>query len=311
MKKSASVFVAGHTGLVGSAILRKLHSTGHTNIITRTHSELDLVDQRQVRSFFNEHRPEYVFLAAARVGGILENQRYPAEFLYQNLMIASNVIHQSYVSGVRKLLYLGSSCIYPRLSEQPMREEFLLTGELEPTNEPYAISKIAGIKLCDSYRRQYGCDFVSAMPSNIYGPHDNFDYESSHVLAALIRKVHQAVTLGSPSVRVWGTGTPRREFLHSDDLAEALLLLMEVYSDLGPINIGSGTDLSIKDLAEAIGRVIGFDGEYEFDISKPDGAPRKLLDISRIRELGWHPRISLEDGIKSTYSWFLNHSSEL
>lgn len=309
MEESSCVYIAGHTGLVGSAIHRKLQSAGYRNIITRKHSELDLVNQKQVQSFFSEHSPEYVFLAAARVGGILENSRFPADFLYQNLMIAANVIHESYLSGVKKLLYLGSSCIYPKFSEQPMKEEYLLSGHLEPTNEAYAVSKISGIKLCDSYRTQYGCDFISAMPSNIYGPNDNFDLESSHVLAALLRKVHEAKVNGRQSVKVWGTGTPRREFLHSEDLAEALLLLMQVYSEPGPINVGGGVDITIAELAETIGRVLGYNGAFDFDRSKPDGTPRKLLDISRIRNLGWNPRIPLEAGIETTYRWFLENTS--
>jgi GDP-L-fucose synthase len=273
----------------------------------KTHQEVDLANQKQVREFFLEYSPDYVFLAAAKVGGIYANWKYPAEFIYQNLMISTNVIHESFIAGVKKLLNLGSSCIYPKLAEQPMSESSLLTGTLEPTNEPYAIAKIAGIKLCDSYRRQYDSDFISAMPTNIYGPNDNFDLETSHVLAALIRKIHEAKTNSADSVTIWGTGKPRREFLHVDDAADALVFLMENFSGAGPINVGVGEDISILTLAELISKIIGFEGRIEFDLSKPDGTPQKLLDISRITKLGWKPKVTLEKGIRLTYDWYLSN----
>ena len=305
MKSSDLIYVAGHTGLVGSAIVRTLKNRGFQNILLRTHDEVDLKNQEHVRELFRENSPDYVFLAAAKVGGIMANWTYPAEFIYDNLMISTNVIHESYVSGVKKLLNLGSSCIYPKLASQPMSEDSLLTGILEPTNEPYAIAKIASIKLCDSYRRQYDSDFISAMPTNLYGPNDNFDLETSHVLAALIRKIHEAKTSHADSVTIWGTGTPRREFLHVDDVADAIVFLMDNFSDAGPINVGTGEDVSILELAKLISKIIEFEGELEFDESKPDGTPQKLLDISHIRELGWTPRITLDDGIRLTYEWYL------
>jgi len=307
MKLSDSIYVAGHTGLVGSAIVRLLQKRGFNNILTKTHEELDLKDQMQVREFFKENSPDFVFLAAAKVGGILANWNNPAEFIYDNLMISTNVIHQSYVVGVKKLLNLGSSCIYPKFAKQPMNESSLLTGLLEPTNEPYAIAKIASIKLCDSYRRQYGADFISAMPTNLYGPNDNFDLETSHVLAALIRKIHEAKKKSAKFVEIWGTGTPRREFLYADDLADALLFLMENFSDAGPINVGVGEDISIQELAELISKIVGFEGKLEFDKSKPDGTPQKLLDVTRLRELGWIPKLSLEEGVRLTYEWYLSN----
>ena len=305
MKPSDSIYVAGHNGLVGSAVVRLLQNRGFENILKKTHDEVDLKDQEQVRKFFREYSPDYVILAAAKVGGIMANWNYPAEFIYDNLMISTNIIHESYVSGVRKLLNLGSACIYPKLANQPISEDSLLTGSLEATNEPYAIAKIASIKLCDSYRRQYGSDFISAMPTNLYGPNDNFDLETSHVLAALIRKIHEAKTSHADSVTIWGTGTPRREFLYVDDVADAIVFLMDNFSDTGPINVGTGEDVSILELVKLISKIIEFEGELEFDESKPDGTPQKLLDISHIRELGWTPRITLDDGIRLTYEWYL------
>jgi len=284
--------------MVGSAIMRKLQAEGYTNLVLRASSELDLRNQSQVENFFAAEKPEYVFLAAAKVGGIMANNTYRADFLYENLMIESNVIHQSYVHQVKKLLFLGSSCIYPKLAPQPLKEEYLLSGYLEETNEPYAIAKIAGIKLCESYRRQYGCDFISAMPTNLYGPNDNYDLEKSHVMPALIRKFHEAKMNNSPTVEVWGSGKPLREFMHVDDLADACLFLMENYSDLGFVNIGSGEEITIRDLAFLIKNVIGYQGEIELDATKPDGTPRKLMDDSLINQLGWRPIISLSLGIE-------------
>jgi len=310
MREDDLIYVAGHTGLVGSSIIRALGKRGYHQIITRTHDELDLTNQSKVRHFFEEVSPEFVFVAAARVGGILANSTYPAEFIYENLAITMNLIHQSHIAGVKKLLYLGSSCIYPKFATQPISEEALLSGKLEPTNEPYAVSKIAGITMCDSYRKQYGSNFVSAMPTNLYGPNDNFDYNNSHVLAALLRRIYDAKENNEKSVIVWGTGKPRREFLYVDDLADALIFLMNNYSDPGPINVGTGTDVSILELAQTISRVIGYQGDFEFDASKPDGTPRKLLDVSRIRSLGWEAKTSLEAGIKATYEWFLHHLAE-
>jgi GDP-L-fucose synthase len=298
MEKSSKIYVAGHRGMVGSAIVRKLQAEGYSNIVLRTSKELDLRNQSQVENFFAAEKPEYVFLAAAKVGGIMANNTYRADFLYENLMIESNVIHQSYVHQVKKLLFLGSSCIYPKLAPQPLKEEYLLSGYLEETNEPYAIAKIAGIKLCESYRRQYGCDFISAMPTNLYGPNDNYDLEKSHVMPALIRKFHEAKMNNSPTVEVWGSGKPLREFMHVDDLADACLFLMENYSDLGFVNIGSGEEITIRDLAFLIKNVIGYQGEIELDATKPDGTPRKLMDDSLINQLGWRPIISLSLGIE-------------
>ncbi len=371
MNKKSKIYIAGHRGMVGSAIVRKLKAEGYTNLILRTHQELDLIDQRAVRDFFAKEKPEYVFLAAAKVGGILANNTYRAQFIYENLQIQNNVIHFSHVNGVKKLLFLGSSCIYPKFAPQPMKEEYLLTGELEPTNEPYAIAKIAGIKMCEAYRAQYGCHFISVMPTNLYGPNDNFDLETSHVLPALIRKFHLGKCLenndwdalradldkrpieginGNASeeeilhilekygifreksavssrqfakgkenmptancqlptvVTLWGTGSPRREFLHVDDLADACLFLMQNYDDSQFVNIGVGKDIPIKELAMLIKAIVGFQGGILWDSSKPDGTPRKLLDVSRLNALGWKARIGLREGIEKTYRWFLEHS---
>jgi GDP-L-fucose synthase len=301
MEKNAKIYVAGHRGMVGSAIVRKLQSEGYNNLVLRTSSELDLRNQSQVDIFFATEKPEYVFLAAAKVGGIMANNTYRADFLYENLMIESNVIHQSYVHKVKKLLFLGSSCIYPKLAPQPLKEEYLLSGYLEETNEPYAIAKIAGIKLCENYRRQYGCDFISVMPTNLYGPNDNYDLEKSHVIPALIRKFDEAKMSNLPSVEVWGSGTPLREFMHVDDLADACLFLMNHYSEDEFINIGSGQELMISELAELMKKVIGVNTEIKFDTSKPDGTPRKFMSTSKIRRLGWSPKISLENGIETVY----------
>lgn len=303
----ARIYVAGHNGLVGSAIVRKLRETGARNLLLRSSAELDLRNQAATLEFFEQEQPEYVFLAAARVGGILANSQFPAQFLYDNIMIASNVIHASHLMRVRKLLNLGSSCIYPKLADQPLREDYLLTGPLEETNRAYAIAKIAAIELCDSYRTQYGSDFISAMPTNLYGPHDNFDLQTSHVLPALIRKVHTAKVQGDSVVTVWGTGRPLREFLYSEDLADACLYLMEHVSEDGPINVGTGTDVSIHDLAFLIARVVGYDGEFVFDSTKPDGTPRKLMDVSRLRTLGWQAPTDLEEGIRKTYDWYVQN----
>ena len=305
MEKTDSIFVAGHRGLVGSAIARRLNNDGYDNLILKSRSDLDLTNQEQVRRFFKEYSPEYVFIAAAKVGGILANMTYPAEFIYENLMIECNIIHHSYLSGVKKLLSLGSSCIYPKFAKQPIKEEELLSGKLEPTNEAYAIAKIAGIKACDSYRKQYGVDFISVMPTNLYGPNDNFDLETAHVLPALIRKFYEAKMKGSDTVTIWGTGTPKREFLYVDDLSDALLFLMEHYSEEGQINIGTGIDVTILELAQMIRDIVGYKGEIVFDRTKPDGTPRKLTDISKIRKMGWEPRISLREGLELTCEWFL------
>jgi GDP-L-fucose synthase len=307
MEKNAKIYVAGHRGLVGSAIIRKLLADGYANIVTRTSKELDLREQVAVREFFAAEKPEYVILAAARVGGILANDSWPADFIYQNLMIEANVIEASRVYGVKKLLGLGSTCIYPRMAPQPLKEEYLLTGPLESTNEWYAIAKIAGIKLCQAYQRQYGCRFISAMPTNLYGPGDNFDLESSHVLPAMIRKFHEAKVDHRPAVTVWGTGRPMREFLHVDDCAAACLHLMQHYEGEGIVNIGTGTDLSIGDLAALVRDVVGYQGDIVYDSSKPDGTPRKLVDVGRISALGWQARIPLEAGVAATYRWFLEH----
>lgn len=308
MDKNEKVFVAGHRGLVGSALVRKLEREGYQNILTRTRSELDLLDAVSVKEFFEKERPACVMLAAAKVGGIYANKTYPADFIYENLTIETNVIHASYLSGVSKLLFLGSSCIYPKLASQPIKEEYLLTGALEPTNQAYAIAKIAGIELCQAYNCQYGTNFISVMPTNLYGPGDNYDPKNSHVLPALIRKIHEAKVACAPSVEVWGTGKPLREFLYSDDLADACVFLMENYSaaDIGTcINIGVGSDISIKELANTIAQVIGFTGELDFNTQQPDGTPRKLLDVSHIHRLGWHAQTSLREGIKLAYSDFL------
>lgn len=307
MDKDAKVYVAGHRGLVGSAILRRLQQQGYNNLLTATSREVDLREQVAVRDFLLREKPDYVFLAAARVGGIVANDSYPADFIYQNLMIECNVIESSRLAGVEKLLFLGSTCIYPRMAPQPLKEEYLLTGPLETTNEWYAVAKIAGIKLCQAYRRQYGCRYIAAMPTNLYGPEDNFDLETSHVLPALIRKVHEAKIRNESTVSVWGSGKPRREFLHVDDCAQACLWLMNEYDDEGFVNIGVGEDVTIADLASMVKEVVGFSGEIVYDASKPDGTPRKLVDITRIRELGWRAEISLQAGIESTYRWFLNN----
>ena len=324
MESTARIYVAGHSGLVGSAIVRKLRSEGHSNLILMSHRELDFMRQAEVEAFFKAEKPEYVFLAAAKVGGILANNTYPAEFIYQNLLIESNVIHSAYSAEVKKLLFLGSSCIYPRECPQPMKEEYLLSGKLEPTNEPYAIAKIAGIKMCQSYNRQYGTRFFSVMPTNLYGPGDNFDLETSHVLPALIRKFHEAKVGGRPpmrkasadvkvrgkrsegaeSVTIWGTGAPRREFLHVDDLADACTFLMKHYDEGVIVNIGIGKDITIRELAELIKDVVGFKGSIQYDSSKPDGTPRKLLDVSRLRSMGWQPKIPFRKGIEMTYRWY-------
>ncbi len=304
MEKGAKIFVAGHRGMVGSAIVRKLQASGYSNLVLRTSSELDLRDSAAVSNFFQAEKPEFVFLAAAKVGGIVANNTYRAEFLYDNLMIQSNVIHESYRAGVNKLLFLGSSCIYPKLAPQPLKEEYLLTGLLEPTNEPYAIAKIAGIKMCDAYRSQYGCHFISAMPTNLYGPNDNYDLKMSHVIPALLRKFHEAKVKGSDEVVVWGTGEPLREFMHVDDLADACLFLMENFDEPGFINVGTGVELSIRKLAERIAEVVGYKGRLTFDVSKPDGTPRKLMDMSRIHSLGWKHRIDLETGLRNAYQSF-------
>ncbi len=307
MESSAKIYVAGHGGMVGGALLRRLQREGYGNVITRTSRELDLRDQGAVRGFFEAERPEYVFLAAAKVGGILANSTQPAQFLYDNLMIAANVIHAAFETDVRKLLNLGSSCIYPKLAPQPLREEYLLSGPLEETNRAYAVAKIAAIELCDSYRAQYGRDFISAMPTNLYGPGDNFDLSSSHVMPALMRKVVDARERGAPTVEVWGSGTPMREFLHVDDLADACLFLMQNVSESGPINVGTGEDLSIRDLALLIREVVGYGGELVFDVSKPDGTPRKLMDVGKLRLLGWQASTTLRDGIEQTLAWYLAH----
>jgi GDP-L-fucose synthase len=298
MEKQAKIYVAGHRGMVGSAILRGLRQRGYDNIIFRKSADLDLRDQTAVADFFRKERPDYVFLAAAKVGGILANNTYRADFLYENLMIQNNVIHSAYKNGVKKLMFLGSSCIYPKLAPQPLVEDALLTGLLEETNEPYAIAKIAGIKMCDAYRAQYGCNFISVMPTNLYGPNDNYDLQNSHVLPALIRKFLTAKKNGDPSVILWGTGSPLREFLHADDLADACLFLMDKFDEAGFVNIGTGVDLPIRELAEIVKETVGFKGEIVLDATKPDGTPRKLMDVSKLHNLGWQHKIDLKDGIK-------------
>lgn len=301
MNKDSKIYIAGHRGMVGSSIVRKLKSEGYTNLVFKTSSELDLRSQNEVAQFFETEKPEYVFLAAAKVGGIHANNTYRADFIYENLMIQNNVIHQSYLNEVKKLMFLGSSCIYPKLASQPLKEEYLLTGLLEQTNEPYAIAKIAGIKMCESYRLQYGCNFVSVMPTNLYGPNDNYDLNNSHVLPALIRKFHTAKINNSTNVEVWGSGTPKREFLHVDDLASACYFLMQNYDGLELVNIGSGEDISIKELAELVKVVVGFEGDLKFDSSKPDGTPRKLMDVNKLANLGWKYSIGLKDGVTEVY----------
>lgn len=315
----SKIYVAGHRGMVGSAIVRQLEEQGYTNIIVRTRAELDLVNQQAVADFFSQEKPEAVFLAAAKVGGIQANNTLPAEFIYENMMIEANIVHQAYSNGVKKLLFLGSSCIYPKLADQPMKETALLTGTLEPTNEPYAISKIAGIKLCESYNRQYGVDYRSVMPTNLYGPHDNFHPENSHVIPAMLRRFHEAVLSNAETVVVWGSGKPMREFLYVDDMAAASIYVMNLDSEtyqthtqpmLSHINVGTGLDCTIRELAETIAKVTGFKGQLEFDSTKPDGAPRKLMDVSRLKSLGWSASISLEEGLKRSYQWFLDNQDD-
>lgn len=310
MNKQDKIYVAGHTGLVGSAIMRTLAANGYTNIITRSVDELDLRNQEVVNRFFAQEKPQYVFLAAAKVGGIHANNTYPAEFIYDNMMIEFNIIHAAYQNQVNKLLFLGSSCIYPKMAQQPIKEEYLLTGSLEPTNEAYAIAKIAGLELCKFYRRQYGCDFISAMPTNLYGINDNFDLNSSHVLPALIRKFHEAKMNDKPEVELWGTGKPLREFLYVDDLADALLHLMNNYSEEIHVNVGTGEDISIHELALIIKDVVGFTGNLKYDGTKPDGTPRKLLDVTRLNQSGWSYKTSLREGIEKVYQWYLQNGSD-
>ena len=304
MKKESKIYIAGHRGMVGSAIHRKLISEGYSNFLLRTSAELDLKNQQAVNDFFQAEKPEYVFLAAAKVGGILANNTLRGEFLYDNLMIQNNVIHAAWQNEVKKLMFLGSSCIYPKMAPQPLKEEYLLSGELEPTNEPYAIAKIAGIKLCDAYRSQYGCNYISVMPTNLYGPNDNYDLNNSHVLPALIRKFHEAKKAGADSVILWGTGKPRREFLHADDLAAACVFLMLKYDEAGLINIGTGEDIEIGELAMLIKKIVGFRGEIVHDLTKPDGTPRKLMDVSKLHNFGWKHSIGLEEGIREVYEEF-------
>ena len=306
MDKQSKIYIAGHKGMVGSAIQRRLVKEGFTNFITRNSSELDLRNQQQVADFLAQEKPDYVFLAAAKVGGIIANNTYRAEFLYDNLQIQNNVIHQSYLNGVKKLMFLGSSCIYPKMAPQPLKEEYLLTGPLEETNEPYAIAKIAGIKMCDAYRAQYGCNYISVMPTNLYGCNDNYHPQNSHVLPALIRRFHEAREQNLPEVTIWGTGSPKREFLFADDLAEACYYLMQHYNEAGLVNIGTGEDLSIKELAHLIKQIVGFSGEIKFDTSKPDGAPRKLMDVSKLADAGWKYHTTLAEGIALAYKDFLS-----
>ncbi len=306
MEKEAKIYIAGHRGMVGSAIMRKLEKEGFTNFVTRTSGELDLRNQQAVADFFEQEKPDYVFLAAAKVGGIVANNTYRAEFLYDNLQIQNNIIHSSYLNGVKKLMFLGSSCIYPKMAQQPLQEDYLLTGTLEETNEPYAIAKIAGIKMCDAYRAQYGCNYISVMPTNLYGYNDNYHPQNSHVLPALIRRFHEAKENGAESVTIWGTGSPKREFLFADDLAAACYYLMENYNEPGLVNIGTGEDLSIKELAELVKETVGFEGTIDFDTSKPDGTPRKLMDVSKLHSQGWKHTIDLPEGISLAYQDFLS-----
>ena len=308
MKKESKIYIAGHKGMVGSAILRKLEKDGFDNFILKTSKELDLRNQQEVSIFFANEKPDYVFLAAAKVGGIVANNTYRADFLYENLAIQNNIIHASYLNKVKKLMFLGSSCIYPKLAPQPLKEEYLLTGLLEQTNEPYAIAKIAGIKMCEAYRSQYGCDFISVMPTNLYGPNDNYDLQNSHVLPAMIRKFHEAKVNGNPSVTLWGTGSPMREFLHADDLAAACIYLMENYSEPELVNVGTGTDVTIKELAETVKETVGFEGDLVWDTSKPDGTPRKLMDVSKLHSHGWKHTIDLKEGISLAYQDFLQNT---
>lgn len=309
MEQESKIFVAGHQGLVGSAFVRELKRQGYSNVITRTREELDLMDYADVASFFKENKPDYVLLAAAKVGGIHANNTYPADFIYQNLQVQSNVIHNSYLNGVKKLLFLGSSCIYPRQCPQPMKEEYLLSGPLEPTNEPYAVAKIAGIKMCQSYNNEYGTNYISVMPTNLFGINDNFHIEDSHVLPALLRRIHEAKVNKSSSVPVWGTGAPRREFMYVDDMASACMFLMNNYSDSIIVNIGTGEDISIRELYEIIVEIVGYEGDLTFDSSKPDGMPRKLLDVAKLNNLGWKHEIDLRTGIKKTYDWYVSKES--
>lgn len=302
MNKNSKIYVAGHRGMVGSAIIRRLHKDGFTNIVTRSSKDLDLRNQQAVADFFATEKPEFVFLAAAKVGGIVANNTYRADFIYENMMIQSNVIHHAYLNKVSKLMFLGSSCIYPKLAPQPLKEDYLLTGLLEPTNEPYAIAKIAGIKMCDAYRAQYGCNFISVMPTNLYGPNDNYDLNNSHVLPALIRKFHTAKKENAATVEIWGTGSPLREFLHADDLADACFYLMQNYNEAGLVNIGVGEDISIKDLALLVKNTVGFSGELKFDTTKPDGTPRKLMNVSKLHSFGWKHKINLTEGIAAVYA---------
>lgn len=306
MEKEAKIYVAGHSGMAGSAIIRQLKLKGYHNFVFRTSKELDLSNQQAVEDFFTQEKPNYVFLAAAKVGGIVANNTFRGEFIYRNLMIQSNVIHQSYINKVKKLLFLGSSCIYPKLAPQPLKEDYLLTGQLEYTNEPYAIAKIAGIKMCEAYRTEYGCNFISVMPTNLYGPNDNYDLQNSHVLPALLRKFHEAKENNQPFVEIWGSGMPKREFLHVDDLAEACYFLMENYNDSTLINIGTGEDVTIKELAELIKEIVGFEGELRFNTTKPDGTPRKLMDVTKLTNLGWKYKIKLTEGIEATYRLYKN-----
>jgi len=301
MNLEDKIYIAGHRGMVGSAILRQLKAEGYTNFVLKTSSELDLRNQQAVAEFFTKEKPDYVFLAAAKVGGIIANNTYRGDFIYENLMIQNNVIHQSYLNNVKKLMFLGSSCIYPKMAPQPLKEEYMLTGELEPTNEPYAIAKIAGIKMCDAYRDQFGCNFISVMPTNLYGPNDNYDLKNSHVLPAMLRKFITAKRNRDASVTIWGTGSPKREFLHADDLAEACLFLMQNYNDSGLVNIGIGDDISILDLAILVKKVVGFEGEILTDTTKPDGTPRKLMDVSKLSSFGWKAKTTLEEGIQKVY----------
>ena len=309
MEKEAKIYVAGHRGMVGSAIVRKLQSIGYTNLLLKTSAELDLRDQVKVAEFFAAEKPEYVFLAAAKVGGIVANNTYRADFLYENLAIQNNIIHASFINQVKKLQFLGSSCIYPKLAPQPLKESYLLSGYLEETNEPYAVAKIAGIKMCEAYRAQYGCDFISVMPTNLYGPNDNYDLENSHVLPAMIRKFQEAKERGDTSMTLWGSGSPMREFLHADDLAEACVYLMETYSDSELVNIGTGIDVTIKELAETVKGIVGFEGSIHWDTNRPDGTPRKLLDVSKLHGLGWKHKIELKEGIALAYQDFLTNVS--
>ena len=309
MEKTAKIYVAGHRGLVGSAIVRQLTTAGYTNLVTRTRAELDLLNQTSVADFFATEKPEYVFLAAAKVGGIMANKTYPADFIYQNLVIQNNIIESAHKTKVAKLLFLGSSCIYPKLAPQPIKEEYLLTGPLEPSNDAYAIAKIAGIKMCQSYHTQYGDTFISVMPTNLYGENDNFDLETSHVLPALLRRFHEAKAANAPHVTLWGSGSPMREFLHVDDMAAACVHLMETYNEPEIVNIGTGEDVTIKELAETVKTIVGYEGEIQWDTDKPDGTPRKLLDVSKLHSLGFKHTISLKEGMQKTYTWYLNNNN--